>query len=52
MVRKVGFSKRNSNNLPQGNMFMIMDYSNRNKDFISSEMRGVKLQIRQTHYTL
>lgn len=45
MSLKVGFFKRNANSLPQVNMFIIMDYFNRIKHLISSEMPGVKLQI-------
>ncbi|KAI4454199.1 hypothetical protein MML48_10g00004289 [Holotrichia oblita] len=38
-----GFIKADSANLPEVDIFMVMDYFNRNKDFISAEMRGIKL---------
>ncbi|KAG5871400.1 hypothetical protein JTB14_030676 [Gonioctena quinquepunctata] len=39
-----GFIKADSANLPELDIFMVMDYFNENKDFISVEMRGIKLQ--------
>ncbi|KAG5863121.1 hypothetical protein JTB14_013063 [Gonioctena quinquepunctata] len=39
-----GFIKADSANLPELDIFMVMDYFNKNKDFISVEMRGIKLQ--------
>lgn len=38
-----GFIKADSGNLPEVDMFMVFDYFNKNKDFISAEMRGIKL---------
>lgn len=37
------FTKADSANLPDVNMFMVMDYFNSKKEYISAEMRGVKL---------
>lgn len=39
-----GFIKADSANLPEVDIFMVMDYFNKNKDFVSVEMRGIKLQ--------
>ena len=39
-----GFIKADSGNLPEVDVFMIMDYFNRNKDFLSTEMKGIKLE--------
>lgn len=41
---EVGFIKVDSSNLPEGNIFIKMDYFNKNNDFVSTEMRGIKLQ--------
>ncbi|CAG9760281.1 unnamed protein product [Ceutorhynchus assimilis] len=38
-----GFIKADSGNLPEVDMFMVFDYFNKHKDFISAEMRGIKL---------
>ncbi|KAJ8913136.1 hypothetical protein NQ315_006054 [Exocentrus adspersus] len=40
----VGFNKADSGNLPEVDIFMIMDYFNKNKEYISTEMKGIKLQ--------
>jgi hypothetical protein len=39
-----GFLKADSGIFPEVDIFMIMDYFNKNKDYVSSEMRGIKLQ--------
>lgn len=41
---EVGFSKADSGNLPEVDIFMIMDYFNKNKEYVSTEMKGIKLQ--------
>ncbi|KAJ8983459.1 hypothetical protein NQ317_013334 [Molorchus minor] len=46
---EVGFNKADSGNLPEVDIFMIMDYFNKNKDYVSSEIKGIKLQ---SYYSL
>ncbi len=41
---ETGFLKADSGNLPPVDVFMVMDYFNKNKDYISAELRGVKMQ--------
>ncbi|KAJ8978927.1 hypothetical protein NQ317_006515 [Molorchus minor] len=40
---EVGFNKADSGNLPEVDIFMIMDYFNKNKDYVSSENKRNKV---------
>jgi len=40
----VDYIKADYSNLPEVNVIMVMDYFNTNRDFISAEMRGIKMQ--------
>lgn len=39
-----GYIKADSSNMSEVDVIMIMDYFNSNRDFISAEMRGVKMR--------
>lgn len=39
-----GFDKADSSNLPFVDTFMMLDYMKNQKEFMSSEMRGVKAE--------
>lgn len=39
-----GFLKGDSGNLPMVDVIMVMEYFNQNKDYISAELRGVKME--------
>lgn len=38
------YVKADSSNMPEVDVIMVMDYFNTNRDFISAELRGVKMQ--------
>ncbi|KAK5646409.1 hypothetical protein RI129_004873 [Pyrocoelia pectoralis] len=40
---EANFIKADSSNLPQVDLFMVMKYFNKSHDFLSTEMRGVKI---------